>query len=258
MNEKLQYAQMLEIPDTTCNISLKPIKKKKVKRKKDLAPETVKQELLDKVNAETESTAETPAVEETETSQLSNLPEVSQTATVRPKAKEKFKFSTVTIQLAVVIALIAVIAVTNLVNANSGINVFIKSLFSSTGTVAVDERDFNDFTPVLSFGESQITLNEGMATISGEGSVYAPCDGKVTEATLNENGLYSLTISHSQNFSTKIEGLKFCYSNVGDSVYANIPVGYLENENATMCFLGAEGALITGYEIIDNAVIWAV
>ena len=52
MNEKLQYASMLEIPVNTCNITLSPIKKRKFKRKKKEDAEVVKNKLIEKVNTE--------------------------------------------------------------------------------------------------------------------------------------------------------------------------------------------------------------
>ena len=48
MNEKLQYASMLEIPVQSCNISYKPIKKKT--KKKKAVQDDVKEKLLTKIN----------------------------------------------------------------------------------------------------------------------------------------------------------------------------------------------------------------
>ncbi len=53
MNEKLQYATMLEIPVQTCNITYKPQKRKK-KSKKQVHTEDVKDKLLKKVNGSIE------------------------------------------------------------------------------------------------------------------------------------------------------------------------------------------------------------
>ena len=62
MNEKLQYASMLEIPVSTCNVTYKPTKKRRFGRKKSAATEDVKKELLKKVNAisEVESVPSAP------------------------------------------------------------------------------------------------------------------------------------------------------------------------------------------------------
>ncbi len=262
MNEKLQYASMLEIPVTTCSVNFKPIKKKKTV-KKDLSPEAVKKELLDKVNEKTTEktkTEETATVKKAE-SKIEEKKEVKKeekTSTVSKKEKTPFKFSVIGIELAVVVLLIGVIALTNIFNPNSGINVFMKNLFSKEVEVSVDDREFNEFDPVIAMG-SDITLSEnGVLTVSGSGSVYSPCDGTVASVSKMEDGTYSMEIAHSENFSTLISGLTFAYMVEGESVYYNIPVGYIEEQGVTMCFLGADGAIITGYEVIDGAVIWAV
>ena len=39
MNEKLQYATMLEIPVSTCNVTFQPTKKKRAKTKKQQNPD---------------------------------------------------------------------------------------------------------------------------------------------------------------------------------------------------------------------------
>ena len=51
MNEKLQYAEMLEIPVNTCNITYKPPKKRKAQRK-TVDGDKVKAELMEKINSE--------------------------------------------------------------------------------------------------------------------------------------------------------------------------------------------------------------
>jgi hypothetical protein len=156
-----------------------------------------------------------------------------------------------------VVLLVGVIAVTNILNPNSGINVFMKSLFPSE-QVVVDNREFNEFEPVINLSREATILENGVLSVSGAGSIYSPCDGTITAVTKMEDGSYSLEIAHSENFSTLITGLTYAYMMEGEKVYYNIPVGYMEDFNTTLCFLGADGAIITGYEIVDGAVIWAV
>lgn len=255
MNEKLQYASMLDIPVSTCNITYKPIKKKRTKRKKEVAPEEVKQELMDKVNSEvvTQEVGEQAVLDEQPSEQEDN------SVNIEIKSKKKFAFSTVGIQSFVVLALIAVIAITNMLNTNSGINVFMRSLFSSQPTQTVDQREFTEFLPVISMGAGEEYIVEGgVVTSVGEGSVYSPCNGTVSEIMVGEDGAYTVIISHSENFKTRIEGLNFVYNQVGDTVYSNVPVGYVDESQASLCFLGLDGAIITGYEVIDKAVVWAV
>ena len=54
MNEKLQYASMLEIPVNTCNVTVRTGKARKKKKKVD--DEQIKSKLISKVNAEVEET----------------------------------------------------------------------------------------------------------------------------------------------------------------------------------------------------------
>lgn len=264
MNEKLQYASMLEMPMTTCSVNFKPIKKKKVIKKKDLSPEAVKQEVLDKVNESAEKKEETS---ETAVVVKESLPqdkltakkeENKESAVVSKKEKKVFKPSFITIQLALVVLLVGVIAITNILNPNSGINVFMKSLFVKETQVSADNREFNEFEPVINFDDEITLLENGVLSMTGSGSVYSPCDGTVASVSKMEDGSYSLEISHSEKFSTLITGLTYAYMVKGEKVYANIPVGYMQDYNTTLCFLGADGAIITGYELLDGAVVWAV
>ena len=265
MNEKLQYASMLELPVSSSSITVKPIKKKRVRRKKDLSPESVKQELLDKVNRDAESVS----LEEVKENQieLSSNPQAQEgeieenttsLATVSKKEKKPFRLSVISVQLALVVLLVGIIAVTNVVNTNSGINVFMKSLFSPAQTVEADLREFNSFVPVLAFEEELTLSDSGILSVSGEGSVYSPCDGVVSMVKTNDDGSFTVEIAHSENFSTRIEGLTYLYSAEGDSVYSNIPVGYMKDFETSLCFLGVDGAVITGYEVVDGTVVWAV
>ena len=47
------------------------------------------------------------------------------------------------------------------------------------------------------------------------------------------------------------------YTSVGEKVFSNVPVGYINTSGASMCFYGEDGAVITGYTIGDDALIWA-
>ena len=95
-------------------------------------------------------------------------------------------------------------------------------------------------------------------TFSGVGSVYSPCDGKITAVSTDINGKYVFEITHSENFKSIISGLDFAYAGLEDIVYANIPVGYVRESGATMCFKGGDGLVIADYQIVDGSVVWAV
>ncbi len=265
MNEK-SYATMLEMPFSTANVTVKPAKKRR-KRAKAVDAEAVKQELIQKVNDQPIS--QEPLLELEQPSEISFEQDLveneyveQQTAVVKPMPKAKkgkgFKISVIAVQFAVIGALIATIFLTNALNANSGINVFFKSVFGSEQVEKVDERLHQEFSPVVSMSESEYVLADGVMTINASGSVYSTCNGVITSTSVDGNGKYSVEIEHSKNFKSRLTGLDFVYGETGTKVFSNIPVGYLSGEGATMCFTSADGSIISGYQIIDNSVVWAV
>lgn len=264
MNEKLQYASMLEIPVNTCNITLQPLKKRKFRKKKKTDTEMVKNKLIEKVNTEIQA----EKIEENFENPVDNLEvlpdeniesENYQTEYSENKAKnkKKFKFSVIGVQLTLIGVLVATIFLTNALYADSGINVFLRSVFGSEQASVVDERTFDEFVPVLSVGDNEVSLSDGIMSFTGSGSVYSPCDGTVSSITVNDDGKYTIEITHSTNFKTVLSGIDYAYAGLDQTVYGNIPVGYV-TESATMCFKNQTGAVISDYQIVDGSVVWAV
>lgn len=253
MDEKMQYADMLEIPVNTCTITNAPVRKKRLSKKKKVDPELVKAKLIDKINAQTDETPiEAPieqAIDQTATSTITTISDA--------KPKGRFKFSLITVQLLVIGVLLATIFITNSVYPDSGLNVFMRGVLGVEQASEVDDRQFSDFEPVISIGDGNVVLSDGVMTVSGEGSVYSACDGKVTALSQGEDGKYTLQITHSKNFASVFTGIDYAYCQVGDTVYSNIPVGYVE-ESVTMCFTGEQGSVIENFTIENNNVIWSV
>lgn len=287
MNEKLQYVNMLEIPVNTCNVSPMPPKEKKARRKKKVNPEAVKEQLLNKVNAQIVSddfaSEQGNSIEELQENafldaqlagEITNLseeitdnvieeqnetPEYNTTSVYPMKKKKSKRFSIVGVQLCVIGVLLMAIFLTSAFVPNSGISVFFKNVFSSGQTELVDQRTFEDFAPVIAMGDKQnVQLTDGVITCSTKGSIYAPCDGVVSSFALDENGTYSIEITHCANFKTILSGVEIAYVGLNDSVYGNIPVGYLGEGITRMCFTDANGAMIVDYQIVDGSVVWAV
>ena len=281
MNEKLQYATMLEIPVNTCNVTFKQGKRRKAKKRRKQNLEEVKEQLLTKINdqelveqVEPNDISEQALLQdetlilnqtENETNELENLVSEEQNATEltaqvhtaeKPKKRYRFKFSVIGAQLVVIGVLIAAIFLTNAFYADSGINVFLRSVFGSGQTQVVDGREFDEFTPVIAM-DGEYTLENGVMTFVGECSVYSPCDGKISSIVKDENGKFTIEIMHSTNFKSVLSGIDYAYAGVDDIVYGNIPVGYVRS-GATMCFTGGDGSVISNYQINDNTVIWAV
>ena len=282
MNEKLTYATMLEIPVSTWSITYKQPKRRRGKRPKKVNAEAIKQELLTKINSEQEQTqylsqvdnVEQTLVEEkeildgvaieSEEAQIQDeVCEFEEQNTidvhpVREKKRINFKLSVIGVQLAIIGVLIATIFLTNALYTDSGINVFLRGVFGTTQQTQEDQRQFSDFAPVIAVGEKNaISIDEGVMTFSGEGSVYAPCDGTITALSQDQTGKFTVEITHSLNFKSVLSGIDYAYAGLNDKVFGNIPVGYV-NSGATMCFKSGDGDIISDYQIVDDAVVWAV
>ena len=247
MDDRLQYASMLGIPVNTSSVTVTQ-GKSKIKKRKKVDSEQVKQQLVDKVNMLSD-------VQPTEQS-MQEEQSASPTASVTPKKpsrKLKLKVSTVAVQVVIIIALIATIFVTNSVYPNSGLNVFMRAVFGQN--TQQDLREYTDFTPTLSAGT--VTFSDGVINLKGEGSVYSSMDGKVESLTKDQNGKYTMQIRHSQNFLSVFSGIDYAYCQTGDLVYGTIPVGFVKEE-VNLSFVSGDGAVIVNYTIVDDTVIWAV
>ncbi len=256
MNEKLQYASMLEIPVSTCNITYKPIKRRKTKKKKAKIQD-VKEEVINLANNYVESQENLPEISQSEIEAQASEIEFEQEKAQPVSVKKKRKFSVISAQFLVIGCLIATIIATSVVNENSGLNVFFKSVFgANTQVEKVDDRVFTDFCPVIDEG-ILVDDSTGVMSFEGSDSAYACFNGVVKSVVKGEDGKFTMEIAHSQNFSSVISGLRYAYALEGDKVCANIPVGYYE-QGYSMCFNGADGDTICNYEIIDGQVVWAV
>lgn len=290
MNEKNQYLEMLEIPTNTCNLTFEKACKQSKKKKKKVDLDSLKESLVEKVNSseiavmedeksqdisfgneellissdnlENQVVDEHNLMLETNEEDLENEQDLIQTASIsveKRNKKKKWRISTIGVQLSVICALVLTIFLTNVIYADSGINVFLRSVFGTSNTAVVDNREFSEFKPVINVDEgSAITVNNGVMTISGTGSVYPSVDGKVTSIVKGDDGLYSIEITHTSCFKSIISGLEHAYVGLDDSVYYNIPVGYVGDGEVSLCFLGADGSVISDYQVVDNSVIWAV
>ena len=255
MNEKLQYATMLDIPVNTCSISVKPTKKRN--KKKKVNAEQVKEQLLSKINSQEKDCdcglqqcdiQDVQGFEEQENSE--NQSSVSITHGKARNKKTKLKFSAISLQLIIIGLLIATIFITNSIYPNSGLNVFMRGVFGTT-TEEVDAREYSEFSPTIT------SDMDGTITMSGEGSVYSSEQGVVSQLLKEEDGTFTVEIEHSEKFKSVYKGLQFVYAEVGQEVYQNIPFGYV-SQQASMCFKGENDAIISNFQIQDGYVIWTV
>ena len=124
MNEKLQYASMLEIPVNTCSVTIKDKRAKRRKKKEKVNSEEIKNKLIKKVNTTSEELLlpEPEFMPEQTEGQLVSVEtgledkEIqAETAIVKTEARKKKKstFSIIGAQVAVVGILLASIFLTN-------------------------------------------------------------------------------------------------------------------------------------------------
>lgn len=236
MNDDMQYKAMLDIPVNTCNITYKPLKRRK--RVKKFTPEEVKEQLVNKVNQSSNET-------EVESKEEPSI--------VKEEGKKRSKI--VSVQLAVIGVLVACICLTNAFVKGSAINVFFAQIFKPQ-TEIVDAREYDDFTPTFALTENQAVIEDGVMSVSKAGSVYTSLDGTVTLVN-NEDGKYTVEVAHNDNFKTVFNGLKHVYFEQGANVYGNIPLGYSAEDGYSVCFYNADG-IITDYTLSEGQIVWAV
>ena len=94
----------------------------------------------------------------------------------------------------------------------------------------------------------------GVITVMGEYSLYPVCEGVVEKVDKNADGTYTVTVEHSDNFSSIIEGINFVYFGQGESVNPNVPIGYTKNKASV--YLYNNGSLITDYAAVENSIVF--
>lgn len=258
MDEKKEYEEMIDMPESTCSVKVKRARRSFFKKKpqKLAGSEEVKNEVIDMVNAAAENGEEKPVSEEAvmPTETINETTTEIKTAVKRPKKKFKFAISGVGIGVFAVVALTLAIIMTNAVFPNSAINVFFRSVFKAEQKVVADTRVFSDFDVSLPYGA--LSLEDGIITLNEKGSLYSTADGEVQTLSKGDDGKFTMLIRHSDNFYTAITGMDFAYFSVGDSVRRTVPVGYSKNSGATVCFLDGENSVIASYTVSAAAVVW--
>lgn len=258
MDEKKEYEEMIDMPESTCSVKVKKAKKPllaKKTRKRRAGSEAVKNEVIDMVNAATERSEEQPETAETPT-----LSETQTTAEIKKSVKptkKKFRFaiSGVGVGVFAIVALTLAIIMTNAVFPNSAINVFFRSVFGTEQKTVADTRVFSDFEVSLPYGE--VSLDNGVIILNEKGSLYSTADGAVETLSKGEDGKYTMLIRHSDNFFTAITGMDYAYFSAGEQVRRTVPVGYADGTGATVCFLDGDNSVIASYTVSDDVVLWA-
>ncbi len=285
MNEEIEYAEMLEIPVSTVNVVRK---KRRKKREDEGQARALKDTVIASVNDRMEE-APSPQAEEpiagTEEGSLRLDPVPERIDTVRlydtkGEGSELYPYEynlneggryetkvgsrkariALGIEFGVACALCGGIFLTNIFMPNSAINTFFRAMSTPAEPAAV-VKPYTDFTlrPVVNeWSEAKLELSAaGVLSLTGDCCVYPAADGKVSEVVQNADGSYTLKINHEDSFTGVFTGLDTVYYAVGDSVKANVPVGYTDGEETVQVTMYADGQLLNCFELTEeNCLAW--
>ena len=255
MSETIDYAEMLEIPVSTLNVTKKRGKKRR-------APEELKEQAVEAVNERLEAPAEERAEEE-RVAEGENVVDYGVPEGYPEKPRRKFLEGKVLIaEFIAVCALCATILLTNLFWENIAINTFFRGLIEEdTPAAAVDDRTYSELElgSVVSDANVVCTVAEtGELTFTAQCSVYAPYGG-VVQSVAENNGTYTVEVEHTTSFTTVISGLTHAYPAVGETVFSTIPVGYSDGAAPVSVAMYDAGSLIRSYTVNENNdIVWNV
>ncbi len=273
MDNSIEYAKMIEVPISTCEYSFKRkrpfLKKKKVVKAVNLslAGDLAASALIQTKNQSSplndDSQVQCDTFNGSASYDFENtiLSEESNGANTLPaiydeevsKKERRFK-AVISAQVVAIFALVSAIILTNLFWENSGMNTLFKSVFQSED-ITVNELEYDDFSLTLPIADvSGVALEDGAIAINGEYSLYPVCDGKISSVERAENGTYTLTVEHSNSFSSVIEGLDMVYFSLGEEVSRHMPIGYVKNSAKVFLYNGA--SLLTDYATVENSIVF--
>ncbi|MBQ7408634.1 MAG: hypothetical protein IJW13_05110 [Clostridia bacterium] len=253
MNDSTEYAKMIELNIPSCEYVNK--RKSRFLKKKTLARKVNDQ--LSLLEKEEECDQNCSYCDQND----KNCNKVSEKASNMPvlydekvAKAEKRKTAVIYAQVAACFALVAAIILTNVFWENSGMNTLLKSVFQSEQIAEQDNRTHVDFSLFMPATGEGVTLSSGVITVMGEYSLYPVCEGVVEKVDKNADGTYTVTVEHSDNFSSIIEGINFVYFGQGESVNPNVPIGYTKNKASV--YLYNNGSLITDYAAVENSIVF--
>lgn len=283
MNEEIEYAEMLEIPVSTVNV----VKKRGRKPKKSTA---LKEKVISKVNDAAETPVPLKAEEETppaiETEEVAaaeaveaalpiRLPTEQEEAQGILKKYKSFSYANLDddqtparherlilgIEFAAACALCFGIFLTNVFMPDSAINTFFRSLGGGKEEQA-DTRVYSDFTlsPIVLEAGAELTVSEtGIVSFTESCCVYPTADGVVSDVLQNADGSFTVKIAHSPTFTEVVNGLDYLPYELGDSVKANVPLGYSDGEGEVQVTMYDSGELLNCFSLSEQgAPVWNV
>ena len=163
-------------------------------------------------------------------------------------------------EFAAAFALCLGIFLTNVFLPSSAINTFFR--FLTTSPAQADARTYADFTlsGVIYEEGTELLLSEtGVLSFTDAGCVYPAVDGTVTDILQENDGTWTVKISHSPSFSEIISGLSYAPLQVGETVKSNVPVGYSDGQKEVQVTMYESGALLNCFYVTeDGGLAWIV
>lgn len=268
MNDSLEYAKMIEIPSTSCEYVYKRkrrfFKKKAVINKvnSDLGKDEPYKEKADViVKDDSESSQDNfenadNGMKSKEACEICENRSPDDNLSKTGQKKEKVKSNIIKAQVVASFALAIAIVLTNIFWENSGMNTLFKTIFGidKVEEEVPDERGPKDFSLVLPAATEGVQIDHGIISIQGEYSLYPVCEGVVKSVEKNSDGSFTVTIEHSNNFSSVTEGVDLVYFDKGDLVYQNVPIGY--SAEKALVYLYSGESLVTDYAAVENSIVF--
>lgn len=267
MNDGIEYAKLIGVPSCSCEY-VRRKKKPGLFKKKTLikkvndeldarahAAETTEPAACSECGGECSGECTGDCLEKKESKAVYST-DLAEEKDCRAEKREKRLGMIVTAQIVTAFVLVAAILLTNIIWENSGMNLLLKSVFGD-GSVTEkiqDERVYSDFSLNLPVKSEGVTLVKGVISVDGEYSIYPVCEGKIDKVEKAENGTYSITVKHSDSFSSVIEGADMVYFAAGDVVNKNVPVCHTSGK--ANVYLYDNGTLLTDYAAVENSIVF--
>ena len=140
----------------------------------------------------------------------------------------------------------------------SAINTFFRALNTPTVDTAKPYNEFTLAAVVSELSSAELSLSSaGVLSFTDECHIYPTADGKIGEVSQAENGLYTVQVCYSDTFTGVFQGLNSVYYTTGDSVKANVPIGYTMGEEEVQVTMYSNGLLLNCFELTDeNCLAW--
>jgi hypothetical protein len=277
MSEGIEYAEMLEIPVATINVVQKKRRLRDLKllavgkvnnrmeKRKAKEIRSAENRMRDNTFAGTEPSPDLSTEPMTEPTMFPDGQEDGEREEENEEQNGKKRFfakpkthPVLIAEFVCACALCALIFLTNVFMSNSAINTYLRSVLGTETSEAV--KTYADFTlssVVSEYASVQTELSEnGVLSFTAACSIYPACDGEVAAMSEN-NGVFTVTVSHSEGFLSVYSGLSELYYGVGETVRSNVPMAYTDGTNTVRVSFYQDGQLLNCYSVdAQNCLSW--